>query len=253
MPIAEARSGLPLSDSSDNPKGELTIWRQQKQQEQHGQGVDVSRVPIQVEAKEPEHRRNVHALEPVGAAGDAGKLVGDLAQHQRDAKGHHQAGQIGAAQHQEARDEADDRRQCAGDQKRQHGLGDEPVFRKQPRCISTDAEKRGLTERNDPGIAEDEIEREREQTEDGGLGQDQMPAGEKKDCRDHRQPECDLQGRPARACGEASSHLGGHLDSVLGGERMGHVGFVTSMSAYRTVTRPNKPCGRQISTTIMIV
>ena len=51
----------------------------------------------------------------------------------------------------------------AGDQQRQHRLGDDAVLGQQPGAIGADAEERGVAERDDAGIAEDQVEREREQ------------------------------------------------------------------------------------------
>jgi hypothetical protein len=45
------------------------------------------------------------------------------------------------------------------------------------RRISGEPEKGRLAERDDAGIAEDQIEREREQRQDRRIGQDQMLAG----------------------------------------------------------------------------
>ena len=78
----------------------------QEQHEQHGEAVDVGGLAENIEREVAEQRLHHDALQAVGAAGDV-ETVRDLAQHQRDAERHHQAGQVGAAQHQEAGDEAE--------------------------------------------------------------------------------------------------------------------------------------------------
>ena len=51
----------------------------------------------------------------------------------------------------------------AGRDQRDHRLGDDAVQGQQPGAIGADAEERGMSERDDAGIAEDQIERQREQ------------------------------------------------------------------------------------------
>ena len=55
--------------------------------------------------------------------------------------------------------------------------------------IGAQAEEGGVPERDDPGIAEDEVERERKQRKPCNLGQDQVVAGQQEDRRERRQPE----------------------------------------------------------------
>src|SRR6516165_5599875 len=65
-----------------------------------------------------------------------------------------------------------------------------------------------MAERDDAGIAEDQIERDRKQAPDGGLGQDQVPARHKPDGRESRDPECDLQRSKARATAQEAAYGG---------------------------------------------
>ena len=197
-------------------------------------------MPVQIEAEQAEDRMNVDALEAVGAAGDIRVAVGDLAQDQRDAERHHQTRQIGAAQHQKAGGEAEHRGGEAGGDERDHRFVDEAVFGDEAGEIGADAEERRVPERDDAGIAENEIEREREQSEDRGLGQDEMLGGEQPDARQRDEPERDLERRPPRAVGEEGG------DGI--GQRVHR-----SHRAHRDTPRANRPCGRQIKTTIMMV
>ena len=213
--------------------------RQQEQEEQHDEAVDVGGVAEHVEPAGAEDRRDGDALETVGAAGDLAEAVGELEAHQRDAERHHQPREVGPAQHQEARREAEHRRREAGRQERDGRLVDDLVLGEQARRIGADPEEGGVAERDDAGIAEDEIEREREQAPDHGLGQDQVLGRQQPDGREGDDPEQDLQ-RP-----EAGARA----------QEAGRGGFevVAHRASYRAVARANRPCGRQISTTIMMV
>ena len=174
--------------------------------------------------------------------------VGDFAEHQRDAERHHQPGQIRAAQHQEAGDEAERRRNHAGTHQRDDRLVDDAVFRDQPGEISGDAEKRRLAQRDDAGIAEDEIERQREQSQDRGIFEDQILVGKQPDAGKGEDPERDLERRPAAAAPEIAA-----TSSASTGRRRGRLhGHGSGHGSHRAAARANRPCGRQIKTTIMM-
>src|SRR5262249_52772271 len=96
-------------------------------------------------------------------------------------------------------------------------------------------------QRDDARIAEDEIERERKQAPDRGLGQDEMAARQEINGRKGRQPECDLEWTKARARSEKTGD--GSFD------RTAHGG----PGDYLAVPRANGPCGRRIRTTIIMV
>ena len=175
-----------------------------KADEQHDQAIDVAVVAVQIEAEQAEDRRNVDALQAVGAAGEVRIAVGEFAQHQRDAERHHQPRQIRAAQHQKAGDKAERRRDEAGAKQRNDRLVDDAVFGDQAGKISGQAEKRRLTKRNDAGVAKDEIERQREQRQDRRILHDQIFAGKQPDGRESENPECDFQRRPAGSARQIS-------------------------------------------------
>ena len=157
-----------------------------------------------VETEQAEDRLHGDALQAVGAAGEPAILVGEFAEHEGDAERHHDARQVRAAQHEEARHEADRARDKPRGDQRQHRLIDDLVLGEQRRRIGADAEERGVAERDDAGIAEDEIEREREQRQDRDLGQNEMLAGKQPDRGESRDPEDDFQRMPARAGGHAA-------------------------------------------------
>ena len=66
------------------------------------------------------------------------------------------------------------------------------VLREQAGGIRAEPEERGVTERHDAGVAEDEIERQREQRHDRDLVADQRLAGQREERGQREQPERDL-------------------------------------------------------------
>jgi hypothetical protein len=227
MPIADERSALPLC--------------KQEKYEQDDQRIDVSGLAEDIEREMAEDRLHHDALKAIGAAGDF-ETVRDLAQDQRDAERHHQAREIAAAQHKEAGDKTQEGRRNAGDEQRQQRLGDDAVFRQKSRRIGTEPEECRMPERDDARIAEQQVKREREQREDRDFGQDQVLARQQEDRRDRHKPEHDLQRAPARP----RRQMGGGL-------RHKRLGWRTVHHGHLAIARENNPCGRQISTTIMMV
>ena len=201
--------------------------RHHEADEQHDQAIDVAIVAVEIEAEAAEDRLDIDALQTVGAAGDVGIAVGDFAEHQRHAERHHQPRQIGAAQHQKAGDEAERRGDQPRRHQRDHRLVDEAVFGDQAGEIAGKAEERRLAERDDAGIAEDEIERQREQRQDRGVLEDQMLAREQPDRGEGKNPERDLERRPAGAALQISRDL-------IGGRGIGH------LTVHMTVTSPSR-------------
>ena len=242
MPIAGGPQRIAFDRAQRQPERRIDdAARDQEQHEQHDQAVDVGGAAEDIEREVAEHRLHHDALKAVGAAGDL-EPIGDLAQHEGDAERHHQARQVGAAQHQEAGDESEHRRGKPGRKQRQQRLLDDPVLRENSRHIGAEAEERRMTERDDAGVAEDEVERDREQAEDRDLGQDQVLARQRK-------TEAAPQARMRLPAGSsARGRRDGRrpaLDKRPGGWAVdrGHL----------AIARENRPCGRQISTTIMMV
>ncbi len=156
-----------------------------------------------VEFEQSEDGTHRDALQAVGAAGEPGRLVRDLGEDERDAERHHEAREIGAAQDEKARDEAERcRREAARDEPEERIARD--VLREEPRRIGTEAEKGGMAERNDAGIAEDEIEGDREQADDGDLVENEMAFREEKERCRGGEPEQDLGNAPAPGAAEAA-------------------------------------------------
>jgi hypothetical protein len=97
------------------------------------------------------------------------------------------------------------------------------MARENRRAIGADAEKGRVTQRNDSGIAEDEIERHREQAGDEDFIDQQRARGDDKDQRGDERPERDLARAPTRAARQM----------CLNARRLAHPG-----------PRANRPCGR---------
>ena len=194
-----------------------------------------------IELEQAKDRRDDDALKPVRAAGNVGNLVGDLAHDQRHPEGHHQPREVGPAQDEEARREAENRGAKPRQDKREHRLVDDAVLGQERGQIGSETEKGGMPKRDDAGIAENEVEREREQGKPSDFGEDQMPIGQQKEARQCRKPKGVLERTPSPARGEAVSNLSD--------QRRWH----REPRGYLPAARANRPCGRRIRTMIMMV
>ena len=94
--------------------------------------------------------------------------------------------------------------------------------REQPGGIGADAEEGGVTERQDAGMAENEIEREGEKAENGDVVDEQQPAREDERGGEGGEPERQLKGMRGGAAAEE---------------------IMRRRSAHRA--SPRRPCGRQ--------
>ena len=112
-----------------------------------------------------------------------------------------------------------------------------PCRASSPARIGADAEERGVAERDDAGIAEDQVERQREQRQPQDIGHDQIARGKQEGAGERENPERDLAPAPARVL------------RWRGIRRR----LARSCQAQRAAVRPNRPFGRQIRITIMMV
>ena len=212
--------------------------RQQEQQEQHGERVEEADLAEHVECEQAEDRLHLDALQPVGTAGDVRKALRQRLQQQRDSQRHHQPGEIDAPDHQEAGEKAEHRGGKARDDQRQHRFADDAVQRQQPGRIGADPEERGMAERNDAGVAEDQIERQRKQRQPHDVGHDQIARGKQRSAQASARIQNAISlAAPAR---------------VLSG-MVSDVGWRGHHRRQRAAVRPNRPFGRQIRITIMMV
>ena len=103
-------------------------------------------MPEHIEAEQAENRLHGDALQAIGAAGEPAILVGEFAQHESDAERDHDARQVGAAQNQKARDEADRTRNETRDNQRQHRLIDDFMLGQKRSRVGADAKERSMAE-----------------------------------------------------------------------------------------------------------
>ena len=166
-----------------------------EQQQRDRQRIPGRRAAIEIEGEATGQRAHRHALQAVGAAGHAGQGVGEFEQQRGGAQRHHQARQVAAAQHARAGEGA-----AAGRQRRRQRQAGQRVGRQvlgaQSRRVGADAEERRVAQRHDAGIPEDEIEREREQRDDGDLAHQRRLQGQHGGQRQGQGPGRDLPGPP---------------------------------------------------------
>ena len=170
----------------------------QKDQEHDAQAIEIRRAPAQTEAEHAENLAHLDARKPVDAAGDRRGLVGRLEQHQPDAQRDHQPGEILAANDQEAGDEAHHSGHDRGENEAAEGLAP-AMLGEEARGVRTQTEERRVAERKMPRVAQDQIERQREQPGDENLAAEGEITGESEIADHRKQPEADLPGAPALA------------------------------------------------------
>ena len=106
--MARARSGLSRIERSDRPNGETTMRRAtHEQHERDHEAVGVGDRAEDIEFEQAEERVHGDALQTIGAAGQPGRRFAISPENERHAERHHQPRQIGAPEHQEAGDEAE--------------------------------------------------------------------------------------------------------------------------------------------------
>ena len=196
----------------------------QPAQEQHDQAVDIGGLAEQVEAKPAEDRPDLHPLQPVIAAGQPARLVDRLVEHRGDDQGQHQQGEPRRTQDDEARQQPDQRRGRRSGKKPGDRLAP-AMGGKEPRGIGAGAEKRGLAQGDDSGIAEHQIGRQREKDRRQDLRAQRQIGREGEIGRNRRNPRHRFERVVAVAPGKAADRAG-----------TGHQ------------ARPNRPRGRHNST-----
>ena len=188
-----------------------------------------------IELEAAEDRRDLDALQAVRTPCQPAGLVRDLARHGGDAERDHQARQVAAAQHEEARRE--------GEYRPGGRPGEQPADRlardelgEQPGPVRAGAEERRLPERHDARIAEDQVDRQDEQPEARDLVEEEVLLRQQEHAGQCGEPEHDLQpARPARARHGAPDRI---RADPTGGARHHRA-------------RANRPCGRRTRTAII--
>src|SRR5512145_76836 len=92
---------------------------------------------------------------------------------------------------------ADNSRKDSREQQTRERLAD-GVLGEQPRGIGADAEEGGVAERDDAGVAEDQVKGQREKRRDRDLAREREVARRNDERQQRAQPEHDLERTPAR-------------------------------------------------------
>ena len=136
-----------------------------KQDEEDGEAVERRiALPGEADREQSEHRRH-REIEAIRAAGEPAVAVGEFSQHERDAESHHQPRQVAASQQKWRCDEADEGGDGGAEDQPEHRVG-EPLACQNGRGIGAEAKERRVSERDDSGQSENEVERQGEQTGD---------------------------------------------------------------------------------------
>ena len=223
-----------LPDRSERePEGRLgKATRDRKQDEEDREAVERRvALPGETDREQAEHRRN-REIEAVRAAGEPAVAVGEFAEHERYAERHHEPREIGSAQEERRGDETDDGGDRGAEDEPERRVG-EALARKNGRSIRAEAEKRRVSERDDPGQPENEIKRQSEQAGDEHFVDDRRARGLREDRGQNREPEDDFGPSPARAPMQVRGEAA-HRRGRFGG-------------AHRPSPRANRPCGRTMS------
>src|SRR5262249_61151984 len=128
-------------------------------------------------------------------------------EQEAEAKRDHDQREMAKARDDEAREIPKEACRRTGDQEASQRLAPPPL-RDQAGSIGAKPEKRGMAERNNSRIAENEVEREREHRRDGDLARElQIARGEpeRKECGE---PEHDFSRPPSRPRGEMLMRVG---------------------------------------------
>ena len=204
--------------------------RQPEQREQHGQAVAIGGLAVHVETEQAQHRREADALQAVQPAGDVGQLVRRFVEHQRHTQRHHQPRQVGAAQHQKTADQAQRAGHRGCQQQAQQRVAD-AMHRQQACRIGTGAKERCVAQRDQTGVAQDQVQRQRKQRGDRYLRQQRQIVGKHKIGQQRQQPEAIFRHAPARG---AAHGTGIESRGSRCGRRGGGLGHLAA-------TRPNRP------------
>ena len=134
--------------------------RHQRTDEHDDEAVDVGGSPPMSKRNRPKIFHIVTPVQAVDAAGDRTRLVGRFEQHEPDAERHHQPRRGRLPRTTRKLDRRSRRRAAttAAASKPDERLVP-AVHREQSRRIRADAEERGVAERHDAGVTEDQVER----------------------------------------------------------------------------------------------
>ena len=177
------------------------LSRDDEEDEEHRERIEIGVFRVhEVEFDETENLAGQDALQTVRAAGEPGHAVGEFGEDERDAERHHEAREIGAAQHKEAGEIADEAADGGCDQKAEGGIAVEARaaagFGEQARDIGAQPEEGAMAERDDAGVAEHDVEREREEREDRDFVEQRRAARKHEGEREGRDPQREFRPAP---------------------------------------------------------
>ncbi len=182
----------------------------QPAQKQYGEAVKERGAAIKAEFEIAKDRPDLHALQPVVAAGDRTRLVRRFTQQRRDDKGLHQESEASAAQDHKAAQKAHRR----GGPTRCEEAGERlaPAMRgKDSGSVGAGAEKRRLAQRDDTGIAQHQIGRQCEQDRRQDLRRERQVAGKEEIGGDGDEPRQGFVGAQAMAPGKSRNRRCAHI------------------------------------------
>ena len=155
---------------------------------QHAEHVKIIGVAIEVVIEHAEQRREGKPRQAVIAAGNVGAQVAGFLQHDGGGERQHQQRQPAIAQQEPSGDEADERRQQGRRNEARDRFAPAETSGSEPHRIGADAEEGGVAERDDAGITEDQIERQRKQRHDQHLAAEGHALGKGKETGNRDQP-----------------------------------------------------------------
>src|SRR5512134_2120921 len=156
---------------------------------QHHEAVEKGGPAIKIEAEQAQDLAHFHPGQSVGAARHGGPLVGDLEEDRRNREREHE--------HRERR---------RGDELHER-IGRAGMRAERPGGISAQSKKRAVTERDDSGVAEDQVERQREQDEDQNPRAEREVARHQEEERDGGEPRQPLRPADPRVCAVAAHRV----------------------------------------------
>ena len=157
----------------------------------------VGGAPVHVELEVAEDRRNGDARKAIRPPRQRGGLVRDFQAHRGHREGQHELGKAMGPQYQGARGETKETRCERARQHLQERVRHAELGRQDAGDIRSQTKKRGMAQRDDPGVAEDQVERQGEQDVGEDARAQRQVVGQQEENRQRHGPWQPL--RPAQA------------------------------------------------------
>jgi len=181
--------------------------RHEEAREEDRERVGVRSPAVEVELEKPEQGPHPHALQAVGAAGERVGAVRRLGEEQAEAEREHDEREMAKAHDDVAAEVAGNSARERGEREAAQRLAP-AVLRGEPGRVGAEAEVGRVPERHEPGIAEDEVQREREKRGDGDLARELQVRRRHDERQQRARPEDKLRPAPARARGKGGLSAG---------------------------------------------